>query len=166
MHCCLVGCWPQRPPVQVPLTTRAETWAWSGSWQGCHALLGKAEKPGWCGQKQDDYPQRTDPLVDTPEPHWGGGGGGPTVWRGPFTSSLGLGSQAAQLPLPGPILSFPCPWGHLRNPSRQPDTLSAYTLGPAVACLPGTWSKCTPASRTAPAVTSQDVTVPIPAPRS
>lgn len=75
-------------------------------------------------------------------------------------------SLAGQRPLPRPILSFPCPWGHPWNPSRQPDILSAYTLGPAMACLPGTWSECTLASRTALAVTSQDMTVPIPAPSS
>lgn len=172
MNRCLAGCWPQRPPVQVPLTTGAETWAWSRSWQGCHALLGKAEKPGWCGQKQDDYPHRTEPLVDCePTKHTRSTLGQRRRRRANCVERAlhfqpWAWSQAAQLRLPRPILSCPCPWGHLWNPSRQPDILSAYTLGPATACLPGTWSECTPASGTTLAVTSQDVTVPIPVPSS
>lgn len=170
MHCCLAGCWPRRPPVQAPLATGAETWAWGGSWRGCHALLGKAEKPGWCEQKEDDFPHRTEPLIDCePTKHTQttrAAGWGLTACRGPYTSSLGLRVRQVSDPLPRPILSFPCPWGHLWNPSRQPDILSAYTLGPATACLPGTWNECTPASCTALAVTSQDMTVPIPAPSS
>lgn len=157
MHCCLVGCWPRRPPVQARLETGTETWAWGGA--GGAAMPVQTERGRLPTQDRASVSQQI-----TPEPH-GWRGRSDCVERALHFQPRAP-SQAGQRPLPRPILSFPCPWGHLWNPSRQPDILSAYSLGPATTCLPGTWRECTPASRTALAVTSQDMTGSIPAPSS
>lgn len=137
---------------------------------------GRAAMPSWAKQRSQAGVDRnrttthtgqslswTVSRQNTPKPHWGSSGGGPTVWRGPYTSSLGLGVRQHSYASPGPFCPAPAPGGTSGTP---PGFLSAYTLGPATACLPGTWSEYTPASRTALAVTSQDVTVPIPVPSS